>query len=125
VQTLTIVERAFRGTVEQQYAHVLWLVHGLHRLSPMVVVMRGTAAVYALAGRSVSPLEVGGTAWGRLPDYQAAVDRLIVDGAAVMVARSSLQELRVDDRRLLAGVQKVDDEEIAVLVERCDRVWYL
>jgi hypothetical protein len=36
-----------------------------------------------------------------------------------------LQELRVDDRRLLAGVQKVDDEEIAVLVERCDRVWYL
>jgi intracellular sulfur oxidation DsrE/DsrF family protein len=125
MQTLAIIERAFRGTAEQQYAHVLWLVHGLHRLSPMVVVLRGTAAAYALAGPGAAPLRVGGAAWGRLPDYQAAVARLTADGARVVVARSSLRELCIDDRQLLAEVQKVDDEEIAVLVEGCDRVWYL
>jgi hypothetical protein len=123
--TLAIVERAYRGTLEQQYAHVLWLVHGLHRQSPMVLLLRGVAASYALAGRPDAPPRVGGAPWGTAPDYQAAIGRLVADGAPVLVCARSLRDLDLHDRPLLPEVRAAGDDEIIELIESCRRVWYL
>ena len=123
--TLAIVERSHRGTVEQQYAHVLWLVHGLHRQSPMTLLLRGGAAVYALDAPPAGPVRVGGVPWGSFPDYHDALRRLRVDGAGVWVSGSSLARLGMVDFPLLPGIGAVTDQEIVKMMIDCDRIWYL
>lgn len=123
--TLAIIERSHRGTVEQQYAHVLWLAHGLHRQSAMTILLRGGAAVYALAGPLSGPVEIGGVPWGEFPDYPQALARLHADGATVLVAQSSLTAFGVAGRPLLPGVEAVGEDRIAAVVAACDRVWFL
>lgn len=124
-RTLAIIERAHRGAVEQQYAHVLWLVHGLHRQTPMVVLLRGLAAVYALEGADDVELSLGDTRWGDAPDYVAAIERLHHDGADVVVSAATLESLGYTGRPLLAGVRSVTEEEVSRLFEAADRVWFL
>lgn len=121
---LVMIERAYRGTVEQQYAHVLWLAHGLHRQEPLVVLLRGPAAAYALAGVVSEPVEVAGEPWGAAPDYQAAIGRLHADGARIYVSATSLSDLAANGP-LLPGITALSDEEIVKLVGECDRWWCL
>jgi hypothetical protein len=123
--TLAIIERAHRGAVEQQFAHVLWLAHGLHRQVPMTVLLRGMAAVYALDRPPPAALSFGEVVWGDAPDYQAAISRLARDGSTVVVSASSLAALGVATNPLLPQVRAVSDAEVAQLVGACDRVWFL
>ncbi len=123
--TLAIVERAHRGAVEQQYAHVLWLVHGLHRQSPMTLLLRGGAAVYALAGAPPGPVVLAGRPSGVYPDYQNALARLRADGGAILVSLDSLTTLGLADRALLAGVEVVSDDQIADVAAGARRIWFL
>jgi hypothetical protein len=123
--TLAIVERSHRGTVEQQYAHVLWLVHGLHRQSPMTLLLRSGAAVYALDATAAGPVRLGGRAWGVFPDYGAALERLRADGGQIFVSDRSLAELGLAGRPLLPGVVPATDDRVADLIQRSDRVWFL
>ncbi|MBS2962350.1 hypothetical protein KGA66_04780 [Actinocrinis puniceicyclus] len=123
--TLVVIERAHRGAVEQQYAHVLWLVHGLHKQSPMVVVLRGCAAVYALAAAKPTGLELGGEVWGVPPDYPDAIERLRADGAPVYVSRPCLERIGAAGLDLLPGVIELDEAGITGLAASCTRWWYL
>lgn len=125
VRTLVVVERAFRGAVEQQFAHVLWLVHALHRQSPLTLLLRGLAGTYALAREPAAPVSLAGRDWGLAPDYQASIGRLVSDGAPVLVPAASLRELGFQDRPLLPGVRAVTADEIVTLAETCQRWWYL
>jgi hypothetical protein len=122
--TLVIVERAHRGTLEQQYAHVLWLVRALCRQAPITLLLRGRAAVYAL---DLAPARAPGPAgwWGCLPDYQASLRSLTNDGSELLVSTGSLDELRLGDHPLLPGVVPVSDDEMAALWVAHDRIWYL
>lgn len=123
--TLAIIERAHRGAVEQQYAHVLWLAHGLHRQSPMTVLLRGLAAGYALAADPAPPPLLGGVLWGHAPDYRAAMGRLHADGATVLVCGDCLDRLGRRGDPLLPGITVVSADEIAATAAECDRIWYL
>jgi hypothetical protein len=124
-RTLAIVERAHRGALEQQYAHVLWLAHALHRQSPMTVLLRGTAAVYALVTAPPPPLRVGGRPWGVRPDYTAALERLSADGARVLVCATSLADLGLADRPLHPVVRPLPAARLATFVATHRRVWFL
>lgn len=124
-RTLAIVERAHRGAVEQQYAHVLWLAHALHRQSPMTVLLRGTAAVYALAAPPAPPVRIGGRPWGTHPDYAAALDRLDADGARVLVCTTSLADLGGADRPLHPVVRPLPATDLVTVVTAHRRIWFL
>ena len=121
---LVMIERAYRGGVEQQYAHVLWLAHGLHRQQPLAVLLRGPATAYALAGIASEPVEVAGERWGAAPDYHAAIGRLHADGARVYVSTTSLSDLGAIGP-LLPGITPLSDDEIVKLIAECDRWWCL
>jgi hypothetical protein len=123
--TLAIVERSHRGALEQQYAHVLWLVHSLHQQGPMTLLLRGPAVVYAVAGPAPAPLSLGDRPYGALPDYAAAVERLCADGGAALACATSLERFRLTDRPLIAGIRSVTEREITGVAGACDAIWYL
>lgn len=126
MSTLVIVERAHRGTVEQQYAHVLWLMEALHQQHQTDVLLRGVAAGYALDASEPPPLRLGDTFLEYPPDYRSTVGRLRAAGVRLLVSSTSLDALGLArSRPLLAGIEPVDDKRIVAICSEYDRIWYL
>jgi hypothetical protein len=125
VAVLVIVERAYRGAVEQRYAHVLWLMEALHQQHPTAVLLRGPAAGYAVDAPPPPPLRLGSGEVEHLPDYRDTIGRLRATGVRLLVSSSSLDVLELADRALLKGVQPVDDEAIVAVCAYYDHIWYL
>lgn len=123
-RALAIVENAFRGAVEQQYAHVLWLVRSLHGEFEMTVWLRGAAALYALPREPPAPLTIAGTTVFA-PDYEATARALLAAGSTIYVSADSLRELGVGDAELVDGVRRADDAELAAVCAAHEFVWYL
>jgi hypothetical protein len=122
---LAIVERSHRVTLEQQYAHVLWLVHSLHRQAPMTLLLRGPAVVYAVDAPIPGPLFLGGRPCGTIPDYREAIERLCTDGGSTLACATSLERFGLSQRPLIAGIKLVTDDEITMVAAACDFIWYL
>jgi hypothetical protein len=123
-RALAIVERAYRGAAEQQYAHVLWLVRSLHGQFDMSAWLRATAVLYALPRERPAALAIGGLAV-RAPDYGAMAADLVAAGVAVHVSGPSLRQLGVAERDLIDGVHVTEDDELAKVCEEHEFVWYL
>lgn len=120
-----IVERAHRGAVEQRYAHVLWLMEALHQQHPTAVLLRGPAAGYAVDAPPAPPLRLGSGEVTHLPDYRDTLDRLRSAGVRLLVSSSSLAALGYGGRPLVEGVAPVDDQQIILICDEYDRIWYL
>ncbi len=123
--TLIIVERSHRGAVEQQYAHVLWLVRTLRRQAPVALLLRGPAAVYALDAEAPPAPRIADRIWGVAADYREALLRLAEDGAEVLVAASSLDQLGLRGRPLVPGVYPVSEADIVARWTAYERIWFL
>jgi intracellular sulfur oxidation DsrE/DsrF family protein len=128
---LAIVERAFRGTVEQQYAHVLWLAHGLSRQAEIVVLLRGAACAYAVAPDGTNGdveaggLDIAGQPWGITPDYHDAIARMGNDGVRIYACARSLSAFGFAGRALLPEVRPISTTEMVDVITSCDRICYL
>ena len=122
---LAIVERAYRGAIEEQYAHILWLTHALRKMQGEVsLLLRGNAVLYARRGQLRPGLAIGGLEVDHLPDYGSALEALLADGVAVYALADDLRRLGVEARGLVPGVEQVELSGMARLCDRHGRIWY-
>jgi hypothetical protein len=121
---LAIMERAYRGAVETQYADLPFVLRDLHRqLGGMVVLLRGVAVTLALDGPDPVPLRLGGTTLDTLPDRRHAVRGMLEDGIAVHVDEQDLVAAGLTVRRLLPGVRPAGPHDLPWA--DYDHVWFL
>ncbi|WP_026424624.1 hypothetical protein [Actinokineospora inagensis] len=99
---LAIVERGYRGSVETQFADVLYLVRELNRqLDGLDLSLRGLAVTYAVTADPVPPV-VG---LDTLPDPRASLRTLLDEGVTVTVTDDDLAAAGLPgDVQLLPGV---------------------
>lgn len=109
MRVLAVVERAYRGAVETQYAHLPFVLRDLHRqLGEVVVLLRGPAVTLGLDGPAQPVLRLGHAVVDTLPDRRDAVRGLLDDGVAVFVDDADLRTAGLPTSRLLAGVRTAD-----------------
>ena len=124
-RSLAIVERAWRGGVEEQYAHILWLARILKRMrSDIGVLLRGNAVGYAVRNAMPCRVQIAGIQLDSIHQLDTAVADLLADGVPVHVSEDDRHRLGIAPELIVPGVVRVDPPGIARLWQSYDRIWY-
>lgn len=125
-QYLGIVETAFRGIIEEQYAHILWLgliCRGMKL--PLDVVLCREAARYALQPiDAATHLSFSGLGTIRLPDYAATIGDFLASQGRIYVVQRDIQAELDAGGSLLPGLTPIDAETMADLMARAAQTWF-
>ncbi|MCM2387936.1 hypothetical protein [Streptomyces albipurpureus] len=108
---LLIIERAYRGSVETQFADVLYFVRELNRQQGgMDILLRGLAVTFAAAHPAPVPaLRIAGRRLDTLPDPRETIRTLVSEGAGVWAQDSALAEFETGPDWLQKGVRRASD----------------
>ena len=122
---LSIVERAYHGTLEEQDDTILWITHMAKKAGADVsLLLRANAVNYAVAGQDASGLTFGKAALSVPPTLDRDVQELMKDGVTVHAVSDDLAERGIDPQSLVAGVQAISRRNVAKLFDEHDQVWH-
>jgi hypothetical protein len=112
---LAIVERAYRGALEVQFADALYCAALFHaQLGGLDLLLRGAAVTYALPAVPVPALTIGRRIVGTLNDPRAGLAALAGAGVHIWVEERDLRAHGVPaDRPLMPGARTVAPGELA------------
>jgi len=125
MKILSIVESAYRGTLEEQDDTVLWLNHSVRNAgAELGLLLRGNAVNYLARGQDASGLTFGDKPLAHPLQPDKELEALIAVGVAVYAVEEDLRERALAADRLIGGVEKIHRQNIATLFDRYDRVWH-
>jgi intracellular sulfur oxidation DsrE/DsrF family protein len=122
---LSVVERAYHGTLEEQDDTILWLTHMLKNAgAEMAVLLRGNATNYAVVGQDASGLRFGRVGLTVPPELDRDVRQMIAQGIPVYAVEEDLAQRGIPTADLVPGVTRVHQQEIARLFDAHDAIWH-
>jgi intracellular sulfur oxidation DsrE/DsrF family protein len=122
---LSIIETAYRATLEEQDDTVVWLTHAMRAAgADLSVVLRGNAVNYAVAGQDASGLSFGERRQTQPPRIDGDVMKLIDKGVPVLAVAEDLAERGIEASELIAGIRTVKRSGLAGLFGSYDQIWH-
>ncbi|MDE2901160.1 MAG: DsrE family protein [Chloroflexota bacterium] len=122
---LSVVERAYHGTIEEQDDTILWVSHMLKNAgADLSILLRSNAVNYAVRGQDASGLNIGGVDLSVPPRIDDDVIALTNTGAPVYVVAEDLADRGISAGDLCDGVQTVARADLAKLFDEHDAIWH-
>lgn len=122
---LSIVETAYRATVEEQDDTVLWLTHMLKNGGADIsVLLRANAVNYAVKGQDASGLAFGEAKMAHPPEIDKDVENIIAKGVPVYLVQEDAQERGLTEGEFISGVKRVSRKDLPSLLDQHDQVWH-
>lgn len=120
--SLAIVERGFRGALEEQYGNIVWLSECMKAMrAEHNVLLCGPAIACAFADQARQCLTLADTPVTTLSHFPDAVSGLIAKGARVWVLQNDLKQY-CGDPTLVEGVEIAPD--MITLINAHDKNWF-
>ena len=125
MKTLSIVESAYRATIEEQDDTIVWL-HGAMKGAgaDLVLLLRGNAVNYLVAGQDAGGLAFGDWRQTQPPRVAQDLAGLAAKGVEILYVAEDLADRGIQRNELINDARPVPRAEIADLVGRHARVWY-
>jgi hypothetical protein len=124
MRILSIVESAYRATLEEQDDTILWLSRALKNAgADLSLVLRGNAVNYAVP-QACPPLQIGRALIGHPAQPSEDLAKLQGKGAKVYVIQEDLEERGIDRGRCVTDVLPIRRGELVDLMEQHDQVWH-
>ena len=125
MKTLSIIETAYRATLEEQDDTIVWITHSMTGAgADLDVLLRGNAVNYAVKAQSVAPLRFGGRTQANAPDLAGDVAGLIGKGVDVFIVQDDLDERGIAAGDLIEGLKPVARTDLPGLLESHDQIWH-
>jgi predicted peroxiredoxin len=122
---LSVVERAYHGTIEEQDDTILWLSHMIKNAGGDIsILLRGNAVNYGVMGQDASGLQFGDVALTVPPTLDTDVVNLIGAGVPTYVVREDLEDRGIRTEELADGLSLVGRGELADLFDSHDAIWH-
>lgn len=124
-KVLSIVETAYRATVEEQDDTILWLNHMLKNNGMDIsILLRANAVNYLVSGQDASGLRIGDIDVPNPPVLHRDVADLIEKGVPVYYVREDAEDRGVPERRFIDGAEAVSRRDLPGMFEGFDAVWH-
>lgn len=122
---LSIVETAYRATIEEQDDTILWLSHMLKTNGlDLSLLLRANAVNYAVHGQDASGLRVGDVEVAHPPVIDRDLAGLIDIGVPVYYVTDDAHVRGISENRFVDGAKGVSRNELPALFESFDDVWH-
>ena len=126
MRILTIVEAAYRATLEEQDDTVLWLLAAMKGAgSEHTIVLKGHAVNYAVKGQDASGLAIGAWKQTQPPSIEKDLADLIAKRSVpIYVVEEDVAERGIERHELIGGVKPVGRAGMVRLFGEYDHVWH-
>jgi intracellular sulfur oxidation DsrE/DsrF family protein len=125
MKTLSIIESAYRATIEEQDDTIVWL-HGAMKGAgaELAVLLRGNAVNYLVEKQDAAGLAFGDWQQTQPPTLARDLAALAAKGVEICYVAEDLAERGIEPSEIVPGVQPCARAAVAELVVRFGRVWY-
>ena len=122
---LSIVETAYRATIEEQDDTILWLNHMFKNSGADIsVLLRANAVNYAVKGQNASGLAFGDSSMVHAPEIDKDVEKMIEKGVPLYLVDEDAKERGLSDGDLIGGIKKINRQDVPALIDQHDQVWH-
>ena len=122
---LSIAERAYHGTIEEQDDTILWMTHILKNVGADIsLLLRGNAVNYAVTGQDASGLSFGGVKMDVPPTLSEDVENIVGAGIDTYVVKEDLEDRGIEGQDISKRVKVIGRGEVADLYESHDAIWH-
>ena len=122
---LSIVERAYHGTIEEQDDTILWLSHMFKNAGADIsILLRGNAVNYAVMGQDASGLSFGAVKMEVPPTLDKDVAALIAAQVPTYAVQEDLDDRGIRREELAEGLKIISRRELADLYDSHDSIWH-
>jgi hypothetical protein len=125
MKTLSIVESAYRATLEEQDDTVVWITRAMKGAGADVhMLLRGNAVNYAVKAQDAGGLVYGEWRQTQPPRLADDLSGAVAKGIAVFAVSEDIAERGLKQSDLITGIEPVSRDGLARLFGRYDQVWY-
>lgn len=122
---LSIIESAYRATIEEQDDTIVWLSHAMKGAgADLDVLLRGNAVNYAVKGQDASGLSFGERRQTQPPRLDEDLAKLASKGVRIYVLEEDIHDRGIENGELIGGLQTVSRGKLAKLFSDYDQVWH-
>ena len=124
-KVLSIIESAYRATLEEQDDTIVWLAHMMKGAGANLdVLLQGNAVNYAVKGQDASGLVFGEKRQTQPPRLDEDLAKLPGKGVKVFLVDEDLRERGIERGELIDGVEPVQRAALPKLFAGYDQVWH-
>ena len=125
MKTLSIIESAYRATLEEQDDTIVWLQGAMKGAgADLAVLLRGNAVNYLVQRQNAGGLAFGDWRQTQPPSIASDLAALAAKGVEICYVAEDLAERGIERNELINGAQPVSRASLAGLVGGYGRVWY-
>ncbi len=124
-KTLSIIESAYRATLEEQDDTIVWITHAMKGAgADLTVLLRANAVNYGVNSQDAAGVQFG--AWSQTQPPQLAKDLqgLLGKGVEVYVVEEDLADRGINKNELIPGLKFTSRSGIAQLCADHARIWH-
>lgn len=120
---LSVVESAYRATIEEQDDTGVWFTHAIKNAGADVgVLLRGDGVSYAQRGQNASGLRFGTRDVRMPPELDRDLEAMMAKGIPVFVVNEDAAARGIPEAALLPGLRRVGRDGLARLFAEYDQV---
>jgi sulfur relay (sulfurtransferase) DsrF/TusC family protein len=124
-KVLSIVESAYRATIEEQDDTVLWINHAMRGGgADLAILLRANAVNYTVSGQDASGLSFGDRRQTQPPRISDDVAALLRKGISVYFVQEDAAERGIEREEMVAGLEPVPRSGLPALLDRFDQIWH-
>ncbi len=125
MKVLSIIESAYRATLEEQDDTVVWITHAMKGAGgDLNVLLRGNAVNYLAKGQDASGLSFGDWTQTHPPRLAEDIAGLVGKGVDVYYIEEDLADRGIPKDDLIDGIKPVSRSGVAKLLGNYDQVWH-
>ena len=124
-KVVSIVDTAYRATLEEQDDTVVWFNHMLRQSgADMTLLLTGNAVNYAVRGQQPPPLSFGTAAISFPPRLDQDLLKAIQAGVKLVLVRDDAEMRGIPASALMPEAEQISRDQLADFLHGFDMVWH-